>query len=362
MQIDKQYFKPLTGLRFIAALMVFICHLLPQVYGPFINGIILQMQVGVPVFFVLSGFLIGHRYYDPVTGIKDGPINYFANRFVRIVPIYLVVTIANCIWYQLDLRTAFLNLTLLHGFFPEYVFTPLPHTWSLTVECTFYLLVPLIFWMMKNGVDVLAQTLLFLITGFILTDILGLFPVKYFWGNDSFMLLLTFFGRCFEFFIGIKLALFVKSADVNLKYSHIKTYLSIVVFMIMVVILSVVGGLHTYFGILLHNIILPICIAFVLYGLILSRNMVSTLLSTPIFQLLGNSSYVFFLIHYGFWQKFTVNYLFTNFLLSLVLTIVLSIILYKIIEEPLIRLVKQQLAKIRKSSRYKRLKFQLRNI
>ncbi len=360
--MDQKYFKPLTGLRFIAALMVFVSHLLPRIYSPFVNNILVEFQIGVPIFFVLSGFLIAYRYYDPVAGIKDGLSNYFVNRFIRIVPIYLVITIVNCFWYHLNWRTAFLNLTLLHGYFSDYVFNPLPHTWSLTVECTFYLLVPFIFWLMRKGIEVLSQYLIFLISGFLLTNILGIFPSNYFWGDDSFMLVLTFFGRSFEFLVGIRLALFVKSSQMNFTFAPWKTYAGIATFFGMIVILSLVGGLHSYWGILLHNVILPLCIAFVIYGLIAGRNLISTILSTPLFQLLGNISFVFFLIHYGFWQKFMIHYLFVDFMLGLVATIILSIILYKVIEEPLIKITKIQLSKIRNSKRYKQFKIQVKNI
>ena len=362
MQTDQKYFKPLTGLRFIAALMVFVSHWLPRTYSPFINNILVEFQSGVPIFFVLSGFLIGYRYFDPVNSVKDGLSNYFVNRFIRIVPIYLVITIINCIWFQLDWRTAILNLTLLHGFFPEYVFNPLPHTWSLTVECTFYLLVPFIFWLVRKGVEVLSQYLIFLTIGFLLTNILGAFPVQYLWGEDTFMLVLTFFGRSFEFLVGIRLAFFVKSRPINFTFAPWKTYTGIFVFSVMLVILSLIKGLHSYWGILLHNIMLPFCIAFVIYGLIAGRNIISTLLATPLFQLLGNVSFVFFLIHYGFWQKFMIKYLFVDFLLCLLVTIILSIVLYKIIEEPLIKITKIQFSKFRNSKRYKQFKYQIKNI
>jgi len=109
------------------------------------------------------------------------------------------------------------------------------------------------------------------------------------------------------------------------------------------VILSVIGGLDTYMGIFMHNILFPVCIVWMIYSLMTSRNLISFILSTRVFQLLGNSSYAFFLIHYGFWQKFMVKYMFIDFFSELAATILLSILLYKLIEEPLLKLAKNQL-------------------
>ncbi len=341
---EKQlYFEPLTGLRFVAALMVFITHFFPRNYGDFINSILVEFQVGVPIFFVLSGFLIAYRYYDNVSTVKGGLVSYFVNRFIRIIPLYILITIGNWLWYELDTKLFFLNLTLMHGFFSKYVFVPLPHTWSLTVECTFYIIVPFIFFLLRNRIGIFIQTCLFICIGLVITFILNKFLETHFWGDYNYMLLLTFFGRCFEFVIGIKLALYVRERKNIGNYPMHFTFASIAVFMVIMIIVSRVGGLNTYLGIFLHNIIYPICIAWMIYGLIASKNFISAILSSPVFQLLGNSSYAFFLIHYGFWQKFVVKYMFIDLFLYLFATILLSILIYKTIEEPVIKYAKNKL-------------------
>ena len=337
------YFKPLTGLRFIAALMVFITHLAPRTYGPFINNLLDELQVGVPIFFVLSGFLIAYRYYSEDEMLKGGAFNYFINRFTRIIPLYLIITVANSIWYNLDSKLTILNLTLLHGFFSVYAFSPLPHTWSLTVECTFYTLVPLIFLLIRKKIGIIPQALIFLSIGGLLTLVFNVVLKLELWGNIKYMLVLTFFGRCFEFLIGIKLALFIKKKNIlTINPSHFM-YGSIVIFILIMIFLSLMGGLNTNTGIFLHNIMLPISIAFILFGLIVSKTFVSDMLASPLFQLLGNSSYAFFLIHYGFWQRFMIKYMFIDFILELLATVLLSILLYKLFEEPLIKYAKNKI-------------------
>ena len=61
--MNKEIFPSLTGIRAIAAYMVFIHH-----YNTFANkglhDFFGEFHIGVTLFFVLSGFLIAHRYYN----------------------------------------------------------------------------------------------------------------------------------------------------------------------------------------------------------------------------------------------------------------------------------------------------------
>jgi peptidoglycan/LPS O-acetylase OafA/YrhL len=54
----------LTGVRQIAAFMVVVNHLCPETKIVGIDNFIKELNVGVTIFFVLSGFLIAYRYYE----------------------------------------------------------------------------------------------------------------------------------------------------------------------------------------------------------------------------------------------------------------------------------------------------------
>ena len=64
---ENKYLPALTGIRIIAAYMVFFHHYNPinkDFFGIVIYNFFTELHVGVTLFFVLSGFLITHRYYD----------------------------------------------------------------------------------------------------------------------------------------------------------------------------------------------------------------------------------------------------------------------------------------------------------
>src|SRR3954471_1539457 len=104
--------------------------------------------IGVDLFFVLSGYLIGGQLLEPVA--RDRQLNlgqFFARRALRILPAYLVVLAIYIIlpsWREYPDTTPWWKFFLsvqnigLHGG------TAFSHAWSLGVEDQFYLALPLI--------------------------------------------------------------------------------------------------------------------------------------------------------------------------------------------------------------------------
>jgi peptidoglycan/LPS O-acetylase OafA/YrhL len=104
--------------------------------------------IGVDLFFVLSGYLIGGQLLAPIArgqGIKLG--RFFARRALRILPAYLVIL---AIYFLLPSWREYPEM------FPLWKFllsvqniglrggTAFSHAWSLAVEDQFYLLLPLV--------------------------------------------------------------------------------------------------------------------------------------------------------------------------------------------------------------------------
>src|SRR5579864_3761830 len=84
--------KPLTSLRFIAALLVFLHHYSMIPYGTMPTSlwetIMVEGHLGVTIFFVLSGFLITYRYFTEPWGERLNMRQYLVKRVARIYPLY----------------------------------------------------------------------------------------------------------------------------------------------------------------------------------------------------------------------------------------------------------------------------------
>jgi peptidoglycan/LPS O-acetylase OafA/YrhL len=115
-----------------------------------LNRLILRADLGVDVFFVISGFLIGGLLMDELA--RTGTIAYGRfqlRRCLRIVPAYAVtLALALVLTRGLDIERVWANLLFVNNYL-SINRELLPHSWSLAVEAQFYLVWPLVligFW------------------------------------------------------------------------------------------------------------------------------------------------------------------------------------------------------------------------
>ncbi len=169
----------LDTLRAAAILIVMLFHLriqdlLPAALTPFAA----VGWIGVDLFFVLSGFLIGSQLLrSHVDGGKPSLRDFYARRAYRILPAYLTVLLLylavplwreapgpSAVWQYLSFTW---NLTLL-GYPEQRAFS---HVWSLCVEEHFYLLLPLLLLLLMRKPSIVktsAVLLLILLGGIVL--------------------------------------------------------------------------------------------------------------------------------------------------------------------------------------------------
>ncbi|MEI9921737.1 MAG: acyltransferase [Bacteroidota bacterium] len=317
------YFPSLTGFRAIAAWLVFANHynLFAADRFPFLNALVDELGIGVSMFFVLSGFLITIRYDDPLLP-KPTFSQYMRNRFARIYPLYFLLTTITFIvtggWGWVYVA----NITFIKGFVDELKFTGIAQGWSLTVEETFYLLAPLIFIMIRRSrLMTWLLPFIFLMIGYIIFDSL------------HFMLVYTFFGRCFEFFIGIALAKIFQGNKTAINNRQLFTWIGIVG--ILVFLLVLVYTRDEMPELLIRQLLVPAATALLLWGLLTERSWIRKLLSTNVMQLLGKSSYAFYLIHIGVLAVWLSDNVTWNPVVLFVILNVIAIGIYYLIERPL---------------------------
>ena len=195
----KERLPTLDGLRGYACLFVVLSHL------PWPNNVTTELHgllgaVGVGVFFVLSGFLMGYLYIHKDFNVKS-VINYSIARFSRIVPVYwfviLIYLLLSYLFSGLDYPFDMGSVTnaLRHIFLigSSYVF------WSIPLEIQYYIFF-IFLWYSFFKFSFLQKTLLS-ISLVILLYSFDLWPGLVLFSKLPFFLAGTFFGILPRIFI-----------------------------------------------------------------------------------------------------------------------------------------------------------------
>jgi peptidoglycan/LPS O-acetylase OafA/YrhL len=151
----KNNFKAIDGIRAIAVLWVIIFHIwifqhntFPNILGEVAQNPLLvwitKGDLGVDLFFVISGFLIGSILFKEYKRTKTLNFkSFYLRRFLRLFPVYLFSMIIAL--YFLDgngaerWTTAWSNLVYVNNYvFKSYM----GWTWSLAIEEQFYIVIP----------------------------------------------------------------------------------------------------------------------------------------------------------------------------------------------------------------------------
>ncbi len=142
------------GYRAIAALLVVATHVS---YGtgfvlsrPF-GAVAARFDIGVSIFFVLSGYLLYRAWAKSGLNGTAAPAvqPYLKRRMWRILPAYWVVVIAVFLFMpglHPSVGQSLANIALVQNYGNDLQLAGLTQTWSVAVELTFYLALPVIGW------------------------------------------------------------------------------------------------------------------------------------------------------------------------------------------------------------------------
>ena len=148
----RNFLPAVEGMRACAAIGVVVTHVAFQTgHSGGVDGRLFgRFDLAVAVFFALSGFLLWRGHAAAARGLGSRPStgHYLRSRVVRIMPAYLVAVVviltllpdadhpSLTVWLaNLSLTQVYVPLTLTHG---------LTQMWSLSVEVTFYLALPIL--------------------------------------------------------------------------------------------------------------------------------------------------------------------------------------------------------------------------
>jgi peptidoglycan/LPS O-acetylase OafA/YrhL len=140
-------------LRALAILWVMLYHLTS--YGIALPGIVEHGWMGVDLFFVLSGYLIGGSLLRPYAGGHCPPWRRFLlRRALRVLPAYLAVlaiyAAVPAVRESPDLRPLWQFLSFTVNLVPDADRLAFSHAWSLCVEEHFYVLLPPVVWLLAR--------------------------------------------------------------------------------------------------------------------------------------------------------------------------------------------------------------------
>jgi peptidoglycan/LPS O-acetylase OafA/YrhL len=347
-------FDALTGIRAVAATLVFVYHnrkyWRAQLH-PEVLRLVNELHIGVSLFFVLSGFLIAYTYSTKPTENSKSYAKYLALRCARIFPLYWLIIIALSLDPKFaQLKQPAITASLLHGFSNKLNLNGLAQAWSLNVEMTFYFLAPFLCLLQRKS---FLQLLLALICLLVIALGVGQLLVLYN-GNPmqfltplKFVLGSTFPGRFTEFLAGMILASAIQQ---NQSWTH-KTNKTLIGSIGILVTAYTIGlfqpdifhhGTDHIVGWGLHTFILPIFITLLLSGLINEQTRLQTILKSKLFILLGNASFAFYLIHISY-VNIRLKWFYLGPDRNFILLWLISIFIYLLIEKQLYNLVKNKI-------------------
>lgn len=150
-----EFHEPVVdGVRAIAVTWVLLVHLVlyhidiykQETFAIFNNQflhVIARGDLGVDLFFVISGYLIGSLLLNEYKKSQSiGLKRFYVRRFLRLIPVYMIVMILGVYFmHGFNVRNAWANLIYVNNFLPmtkQYM----PWCWSLAIEEQFYLILP----------------------------------------------------------------------------------------------------------------------------------------------------------------------------------------------------------------------------
>jgi len=374
--MQKDHIKGLDGLRGIAAIAVFATHYDQIIFvdfsiAMFDLGLLFENgKIGVSLFFILSGFLLSLPFWDQLLySIPfQGTRRYFKFRFARIIPAYYVcltaLLIINEEW-KLALSSPDILLHYLFVFnLTEFsIFSFNSVFWTLAVEMQFYLILPILFWVLQwfkpRHTSIIVLSLIF--TPYVIQYLI----IEYFthsvqWPWDNNLTWVGIFGAVIShsiiahlphFILGVFAGRYVKNQ--NLQALGKRWYE--LIFWLAVAFLFIILSTPVYDSISLPASRYGFPIVSILITLVIiscSRTLFAVkILDSFMFKQLGVISYGVYLYHLpvlnylDFLMKKNgydvMEYASLYAIISFLLTLMFALVSYYLVEQPILKVVRK---------------------
>lgn len=321
--------KSLDGLRTISILLVLISHSI-NAFG--YNDPLVLGNLGVRIFFVVSGFLITGLLLREFTANNSINLtNFYFRRTLRIFPPFYTFLI----WMFLLTVSGWLEIPL-KGFIPAFTYTSnylqtgnwtLAHTWSLSVEEQFYLLWPGVLLLFGKRRAFYILCLIVVLSPFIrILSYHLISPDEPIWLDDGFH------ANMDSLAFGCLLAFMRTRLHTYNYYLRLINSSFVIVFLIPIIIVANMQGQHPHLYDGLCITVMNLLIAFIIdWAVTNHRNMAGRLLNSSPLTTIGVMSYSIYLWQQPFLSRNSIR---TPIQFSIRITgiIIMSVFSYLIVE------------------------------
>jgi peptidoglycan/LPS O-acetylase OafA/YrhL len=309
------HLAPLTGLRFLAAANVLAFHYAPHAATIDLTNVPLLVYLAVlsggassvSLFFVLSGFVLAHRYLNDDGRFTGSQARFWGARLRRLLPAYLLGYALALGWLithgGADLAASLASIGLVQAWWGPVARLVNSPAWSLSVEMFFYaafpLVAPPVFQLaLKRPVAVVAALFLVCIPGPLLCGLAGAGEPSTgadFWRETALNLPLFHLPT---FVMGVATAAaFRTSPHSTARWATPGEILPTIGALCCLVLIS-----GTLPGPLVRDGALGPWFALVVLRLARGRGMVSRVLGWPLFVVLGEASYALYIVQEPLWN------------------------------------------------------------
>ena len=368
------HLKPLTGLRFFAALLVVTHHFAfydraSGLHDP-ISNVLNSGFVSVNLFFILSGFILAYTYVDGQGRLNGPRRDFWIARFARIYPVYLLALLiapypifsSQYIATPNPVATRIASLTLTQAWLPLSATIWNPPGWTLSVEAFCYLLFPVIaipFMRLPRRQLYVAAALLWAASMLPPLIYMAADPdhLHGHWDADTWLLRVIGMMpllRLPEFLLGAvacRLFIMKKTKDASIRAMGRRGGMAVLCGVTAVVTLCALSLGPLVPNLLLHDGIFDPLFALLIYCLAFGEGRLASFLSLPIIVTLGEASYSLYILHWPLWTLLVHSstgdppahmphpHLF--FLSYLAIAIAVSILSLRVVEQPARRAIKK---------------------
>ncbi|MCR8561852.1 acyltransferase [Mucilaginibacter sp. BJC16-A38] len=295
------YFPALDGLRGVAVMMVILYHFgANRFLRPF--HILINGDMGVDIFFVISGFLITTLLLkERVIYGRVSLKRFYIRRAFRIIPaayLFLIVMIILALFFKYGVSASdFIASFLFYKNLPYWEEPYMGHFWSLAAEVQFYLIFPFLLTLNVNRYLVIIGSIVLVMP---LISIMGYYHADFLFSNHFIQMITkitmyTFWKGPFIILIGSLFAVLLFKGVIKIKKQGGNYLLSFILLIIAITISSTSFTFYTKYA---SEYLSAILIGWVILLNLGKRNLLSAVLGSQVLVKIGVISYSLYL-----WQQ-----------------------------------------------------------